>query len=93
MFSFLVNAEGGLTTAGYAVCIAAGIVLFAAALLFAGKVSEKKEDGDKAAGVLRNGSGAGVYHILHQDLQHAVGRQRDAVQHAFHCSRGELVRS
>ena len=43
----------------------------------------EKEDGDKAAGVLRNGSGAGVYHILHQDLQHAVGRQRDAVQHAF----------
>ena len=47
MFSFLVNAEGGLTTAGYAVCIAAGIVLFAAALLFAGKVSEKKKMGTK----------------------------------------------
>ena len=58
-----------------------------------GKSLGEKEDGDKAAGVLRNGSGAGVYHILHQDLQHAVGRQRDAVQHAFHCSRGELVRS
>ena len=47
MFSFLVNAEGGLTTAGYAACIAAGIVLFAAALLFAGKVSEKKKMGRK----------------------------------------------
>ena len=47
MFSFLVNAEGGLTTAAYAVCIAAGIVLFAAALLFAGKASEKKKMGTK----------------------------------------------
>ena len=28
MFNFMVNAEGGLTAAGYAVCILAGIVLF-----------------------------------------------------------------
>ena len=41
MFGFLVNAEGGLTGAGYAVSIAAGILLFAAAILFAGKNSEK----------------------------------------------------
>lgn len=41
MFSFLVNAEGGLTTAGYAVCVAAGIVLFLLAICFAGKSSEK----------------------------------------------------
>lgn len=41
MFSFLVNAEGGLTVAGYAVCVAAGIALFALAIYFAGKNSEK----------------------------------------------------
>ncbi len=43
MFEFLVTAEGGLTGAGYIVCIAAGIVLFALALLFAGKSSEKRK--------------------------------------------------
>lgn len=41
MFDFLVTADGGLTTAGYAVCIIAGIVLFVLALVFAGKGSEK----------------------------------------------------
>lgn len=43
MFGFLVNGEGGLTSAGYAVCILAGIILFVAALAFAGKGSEKKK--------------------------------------------------
>ena len=47
MFSFLVNAEGGLTTAGYAVCIVIGVALFIAALVFAGKVSERKKMGTK----------------------------------------------
>lgn len=42
MFSLLVNAEGGLTAAGYVVCVAAGIVLFLLAIYFAGKSSEKK---------------------------------------------------
>lgn len=41
MFQFLVTAEGGLTAAGYAACIVAGIVLFLLALIFAGKGSEK----------------------------------------------------
>ena len=41
MFSFLVNAEGGLTMAGYAVCVAAGIALFLLAIYFAGKYSGK----------------------------------------------------
>ncbi len=43
MFKFLVTGEGGLTEAGYIVCIAAGIILFIMALLFAGKSSEKKK--------------------------------------------------
>ncbi len=43
MFGFLVNGDGGLTSAGYAVCIFAGIILFVAALAFAKKGSEKKK--------------------------------------------------
>lgn len=43
MFGFLVNGDGGLTTAGYAVCIIVGVVLFVAALAFAGKRSAKKK--------------------------------------------------
>lgn len=41
MFQFLVNGEGGLTAAGYTVCIAAGLFLFLAAVAFAGKESRK----------------------------------------------------
>ena len=47
MFQFFVNAEGGLTTAGYVLCIAAGIILFVAALIFAGRISEKKKMGTR----------------------------------------------
>lgn len=42
MSELLVNAEGGLTTAGYAVTIIAGIALFLAAVFFASKCSSKK---------------------------------------------------
>lgn len=41
MFGFLVTAEGGLTAAGYAVCIIAGIVLFLLGSCFAGKGERK----------------------------------------------------
>ncbi len=43
MSELLVNADGGLTTAGYAVTIIAGIVIFAAAVFFAGRGKEKKQ--------------------------------------------------
>ena len=43
MSGFLVTAEGGLTTAGYAISIIAGVVLFVLALYFAGKASQKKK--------------------------------------------------
>ena len=41
MFSFLVTAEGGLTTAGYLACILAGIIWCLLATFFAGKNSVK----------------------------------------------------
>ena len=47
MFDLLVNAEGGLTTAGYVVCAFAGIALFVLAIIFAGKNSEKKKMGTR----------------------------------------------
>lgn len=39
MFQLLVNAEGGLTTAGYVVAIATGLILFGIAVFMAGKKS------------------------------------------------------
>ena len=42
MFEMLVNSEGGLTTAGYAVTVIAGIILFLSAVFFASKSSAKK---------------------------------------------------
>ena len=36
MFNFMVTSDGGLTTAGYSIAIIAGIVLFLAAIYFAG---------------------------------------------------------
>ena len=47
MFDLLVNAEGGLTTAGDVVCAIAGIALFVLAILFAGRNSEKKKMGTR----------------------------------------------
>ena len=41
MLNFMVNAEGGLTTAGYAICIVLGIVVFGIAFVFAGKIQKK----------------------------------------------------
>lgn len=43
MFNFMVTSDGGLTTTGYAIAIIAGIVLFLAAIYFAGKHSEKQK--------------------------------------------------
>lgn len=43
MFNFMVNAEGGLTTAGYMVSIMIGIVLFAAAVVLAGKNGSRRK--------------------------------------------------
>ena len=42
MFDLFVNADGGLTSAGYGLCIALGIVFFVLAIALAGKASDKK---------------------------------------------------
>ena len=42
MLNFMVNAEGGLTTAGYAICIVLGIVVFGIALFFCRQKFRKK---------------------------------------------------
>ena len=47
MIDLRVNAEGGLTTAGYVVCAIAGIALFVLAILFAGRNSETKKMGTR----------------------------------------------
>ena len=47
MFGFMVNAEGGLTTAGYVVCVIVGLAVLALASYFAGKSSGKKKMGTK----------------------------------------------
>lgn len=41
MLNFMVNAEGGLTTAGYAICIVLGIVVFGIALFLPVKFRKK----------------------------------------------------
>lgn len=43
MFQFLVNSEGGLTTAGYAVTIGCAVIFLAVALILAGKSSSKSK--------------------------------------------------
>ena len=43
MFQFFINAEGGLTTAGYAVTIVAAILFTVAAVILAGKESTRKK--------------------------------------------------
>lgn len=45
MLHIFVNAEGGLTAAGYAASIAAAVILFILAVFIAGKVSNKKKMG------------------------------------------------
>lgn len=47
MADLLVNTEGGLTAAGYGLCIVIGILVFIAAVFFAGRQSEKKKMGTK----------------------------------------------
>lgn len=43
MLQLLVTSEGGLTAAGYAVCIAAGVLFFLLAIFFAGRSSKKEK--------------------------------------------------
>ena len=65
MSELLVNAEGGLTTAGYAVTIIAGVILFLAAVFFCGKDVFRKADEYEAACVLCRRPCTGISHILY----------------------------
>lgn len=91
MLNFMVNAEGGLTTAGYAICIVLGIVVFGIALFFAGKNSEKNKNVRETACVLCDGNGTCFYYFLYQDFLSAMGRQCDTVQHALYRAGSKLV--
>ena len=92
MFDLLVNAEGGLTTAGYVVTISVGIVLFLAAVFFAGKRSKRQKMTTKQLVFLCGCNGPGVCYVLCKDFSDAMGRQCDIMQHAVYCTCGKLVR-
>lgn len=89
MFDLLVNAEGGLTTAGYVVTISVGIVLFLAAVFFAGKRSKRQKMTTKQLVFCAAGNGPGVCYVLCKDFSDAMGRQCDIMQHAVYCTCGK----
>ena len=103
MFEFLVTAEGGLTGAGYIVCIVAGIVLFALALLFAGKSSEKRKISTKQlvfCGIAMALAFVTSYIKIFEMpwggsvtlcSMTFVHNDRKFVQHAFYCADSKLV--
>ena len=64
MSGIFVNAEGGLTAAGYALTIVAGIIV-SGGVLFRGETFRKEKDEHKAARILRGGDGAGLHYILY----------------------------
>mgnify|MGYP007055179690 FL=1 len=90
MLNFMVNAEGGLTTAGYAICIVLGIVVFGIALFFAGKIQKKIKCPRNSLRAV-HGNGTCFYYFLYQDFLSAMGRQCDAVQHALYRAGSKLV--
>ena len=77
MFNFMVTSEGGLTTAGYAIAIIAGIVLFLAAIFFAGKNSEKKKLTTRQLVFCAVAMALAFVHP-------SMGRKRHTLQYAFH---------
>ena len=90
---FLVNAEGGLTTAGYAVSIVAAVILFLAAVFHRRKGIRQKTDGSQTAGFLCHGHCAGLCHFLSEGIPHAFRRIHYPVQYAVHRTAGLLVRT
>ena len=87
MFQFMVNADGGLTTAGYAVCIAVGVALFGLAIFFAGKSSEKKKMSAKQLVFC-----AMAVALAFITFSPALGRKCHTVQYALYCAYCQLVR-
>ena len=86
MFNFMVTNEGGLTTAGYAIAIIAGIILFLAAICFAGKHSRKTQTDYKTACILCCSYGTRFCHFLPEDFYSAVGWKRYSLQYAVYCT-------
>ena len=91
MFDLLVNAEGGLTTAGYVVCAIAGIALFVLAILFAGRNSEKKKMGTRQL-VFCAMAIALAYVTSYLKLFSLPWGGSDSVQYAFYRADRKLVR-
>lgn len=91
MFNFLVNAEGGLTTAGYAVSIIAGVLLFVLALVFAGKTSEKKKMSTKQLVFCAMAMALAFVTSYVKVFSLPLGRKRNTLQYAVHCAGCKLV--
>lgn len=87
MFNFMVTNEGGLTTAGYAIAIIAGIILFLAAICFAGKHSEKHKLTTRQLVFCAVAMAlAFITSYLPEDYYSAVGRKRYSLQYAVYCT-------
>ena len=93
MFQFMVNADGGLTTAGVCCVHCSGSGAVRSCDLFAGKKSsEKKKMSAKTACILRHGGGACLYYVLPENFSPALGRKCHTVQYALYCAYCQLVR-
>lgn len=86
MFNFMVTNEGGLTTAGYAIAIIAGIILFLAAICFAGKHSEKHKLTTRQLVFCAVAVALSFCHFLPEDFYSAVGWKRYSLQYAVYCT-------
>ena len=91
MFGFMVNADGGLTTAGYVITVIAGIILFFLAIYFAGKNSDKKKLTTRQLVFCAVAIALAFITSYLKIFQTAVGRKRHSLQYAFYCSDRKLV--
>ena len=86
MFNFMVTNEGGLTTAGYAIAIIAGIILFLAAICFAGKHSEKHKLTTRQLVFCAVAMALAFVTSYLKIIHSAVGRKRYSLQYAVYCT-------
>lgn len=86
MFNFMVTNEGGLTTAGYAIAIIAGIISVPGCNLFCRKTLRKTQTDYKTACILCCSCGTRFCHFLPEDFYSAVGWKRYSLQYAVYCT-------